>query len=702
MKNFGIFVVFLFLLFSLSIGAITFTETYGGSEYEDAGAATQTADAGYIFVGSTQSYGAGYWDAWLVKTDANGTMEWHNSFGGVNAESAKSVQQTTDGGYILTGSTQSYGAGSHDIRLIRTDAFGDSIWTKTFGGTGYDVVSTVLQTTDGGFILSGQTSSFGAGSTDFWLIKTDENGILEWDETFGGGQADEAYSVQQTTDDGFIITGLTESFGAGDRDVWLVKTDENGTEEWNQTYGGTESDIAFSVQQTADGGYIIGGETQSYSVGEYDVWLIKTDETGNEQWNNTFGGTSEDKAFDVKQTNDGGYILAAWTWSFGAGIGDAWLIKTDAGGTQEWEQLYGGSNNDVARTVEQTSDGGYVIGGTTVSYGAGEGDFWLIKTNSTGGMAQDPEIEINTNEFAVEMMTDTTFSNSFTISNISSGTLDIAIEVEYTDGNNWLSINPNSGQLPPNITTTITNTFDSANLNAGNYECVIRIISNETELIIPVTLTILEQNAEIEINPIEFNLEMPINETLSDTLIISNIGNGTANFDIEISFQNNENWLLIETLSGAIPENETENIVLTFGSTDLIPADYQCEIAVICDDNQIIIPVILTIRETDIEENTINSVSKLFSNFPNPFNPVTTISFNLSLENSKNTKLEIFNLRGQKVRHFSILPNQNSIIWNGKDDNGNAVSSGVYFYKLSAGSFSQMKKMVLMKYFLFS
>ncbi|MCK5052522.1 MAG: T9SS type A sorting domain-containing protein [Candidatus Cloacimonetes bacterium] len=585
-------IISIFLITALSLGAIVFSETYGGVDYENAESVQQTSDGGYVIVGSGQSYGAGYWDAWMVKTDAYGTLEWHNSFGGIYADGAKSVQQTTDGGYILTGSTQSYGVTGHNIRLIKTDAFGDSIWTRVFGGPQYDVVSTVQQTTDGGYILSGQTLSYGAGSYDVWLIKTDENGILEWDETYGGVEVDKAYSVQQTTDDGYIITGLTESYGAGDRDVWLVKTDENGTLEWDNTYGGTLSDIAFSVQQTTDGGYIIAGETQSFSQGEYDVWLIKTDENGTHEWDSTFGGTSEDKAFEVKQTTDGGYILAAWTWSYGAGIGDAWLIKTDANGTQEWEQLFGGYDNDVAKSVQQTSDGGYIVGATTVSFGAGEGDFWLIKTDENGSIIPEPEIEINPDEFVLEMMSNEIFTDEFTITNIGSGTVSYDIEINYLNGDGWLSINPNFGELLEDETDTIEITFDTTDLTAGIYESEIIITYNGDEAIIPVTLTVIGTDAE----------------------------------------------------------------------------------------------------------DSVSNVTVLLGNYPNPFNPTTTINYNLAEED--NVTLEIYNLKGHKVKslvnvHQSV--GQHSVVWNGTDENNKSVSSGVYFYKLRSGRYTSTKKMILMK-----
>jgi predicted secreted protein len=263
-------------------------------------------------------------------------------------------------------------------------------WSKTFGGTSDDAGCSVRQTSDGGYVVVGYTSSYGAGGDDVWLIKTDSNGDEAWDRTFGETSDDMGVSFQQTSDGGYVIAGYTSSYGAGGDDVWVIKTDSDGNEAWDKTFGGTSDDNGVSVQQTSDGGYVIAGYTSSYGAGAGDVWLIKTDSNGNEAWDKTFGGASEDAAWSVQKTSDSGYVIAGYTSSYGAGGDDVWLIKTDSNGNEAWDKTFGGTPFDNGMSVQQTSDGGYVIAGSTSSYGAGGSDVWLIKLGPEGEPPMTP------------------------------------------------------------------------------------------------------------------------------------------------------------------------------------------------------------------------------------------------------------------------------------------------------------------------
>jgi hypothetical protein len=357
---------------------------FGGERGDDGYSVQQTRDGGCIIAGGTESYGAGYYDIWLIKTNADGDTIWSKAYGGADHDYGESVQQTKDGGYIIVGFTYSFGAGRRDVWLVKTDANGDTVWTRTFGGIDWDDGNSVQQTQDGGYVITGYTESYGAGGFDVWLIKTDADGDTVWTRTFGGTNGDEGNAVQQTQDGGYIITGCTYSYGAGGQDVWLAKTDANGDTAWTRAFGGTDNDLCYSVQQTYDGGYVVAGYTCSSGAGGADVWLIKTDANGDTLWSKTFGGANDDAGHSVQQTRDGGYVIVGSTSSRGAGDADVWLLKTDANGDTVWTREFGGSHDDIGWSVRQTRDGGYVIAGSTESYGAGLSDIWLIKTDAEG------------------------------------------------------------------------------------------------------------------------------------------------------------------------------------------------------------------------------------------------------------------------------------------------------------------------------
>ena len=234
--------------------------------------------------------------------------------------------------------------------------------------------------------MAGRTGSFGAGLVDVYLIKTDGSGNKVWEKTFGGSSYDYGYSVQQTSDGGFLIVGNTYSLGDGSLEVYLIKTDVSGNKVWEKNFGGSSFDFGYSVEKTSDGGFVIIGFTTSFGAGQEDVYLVKVDAEGNKIWEKTFGGFLEDQGNSIQQTSDGGFIISGFTESLGAGYFDVYLIKTDANGKKIWEKTFGGSSFDWGYSVQQVSDGGFVITGKTFSSGAGGSDVYLIKTDSEGNV----------------------------------------------------------------------------------------------------------------------------------------------------------------------------------------------------------------------------------------------------------------------------------------------------------------------------
>lgn len=370
--------------------ASMWSQTYGGSASDSARSLIKSSDGGYVLAGTwNYSYSE---DAWLVKTDPLGNMLWNKTCGGTEQDGASSLIITSDGNYAMAGHTGSYGAGGSDFWLVKIDGFGNIDWNRTYGGKDDDYASSLIATPDGGYALAGTwnyTTYYPGGVPfpvlhgDFWLVKTDASGVMQWNKTYGGNGDDGAVSLVVTSDGGYALTGYTRSFGAGSNDFWLMKTDAVGIMRWNKTYGGTSADFAYSLIETSDGGYAVVGTTMSFGAGGADFWLVKTDAFGNVQWNRTYGGTDNDMATSVIASSDGGYVLAGQTRSFGAGSSDFWLVKTDALGNIQWNKTYGGTTDDAAISLVAASDGGFAIVGNTWSFGVG-GDFWLVKTDEVG------------------------------------------------------------------------------------------------------------------------------------------------------------------------------------------------------------------------------------------------------------------------------------------------------------------------------
>ena len=352
-----------------------FCKAIGGPENEWGESLIQTADGGYAIAGTTTSFGAGEWDVYVVKLDANGNLQWTKTIGGKNWEEGKSLIQTSDGGYAIAGYTNSFGAGYADVYVVKLDANGNLQWTKTIGGPGDEIGKSLIQTSDGGYAIAGETKSFGAGRRDVYVVKLDANGNLQWTKTIGGKNDDAGISLIQTSDGGYAIASITESFGAGGADVYVVKLDANGNLQWTKTIGGPESEIGSSLIQTSNGGYAIAGYTQSFGAGSGDVYVVKLDANGNLQWTKTISAKNKNYSkSSLIQTSDGGYAIAGKTESFGAGGDDVYVVKLDR-------------NGDACCAVSQTSQvgSGGRLRSATPSIGSGGKLTSPTSSTSSGG-----------------------------------------------------------------------------------------------------------------------------------------------------------------------------------------------------------------------------------------------------------------------------------------------------------------------------
>ena len=430
--NFGVAVVLL-LLNGISAAAPSeeWNSTLGGKGEDAASSVKMTSDGGLIIAGRLTNISNFKINTWLIKTGAKDIQQWNKTLLAGSENRAESVEQTRDGGFILAGSAGRDGpGGEYNIAvLIKTDANGTQQWYRTFGSARNDpevvvdnIAKSVKQTPDGGYVIAGRSLFVRAvqrgRGEDFsaWLTRTDANGSYMWSMTIPDGI--EANSVDLTLFGGFVVAGKAKTTGKdGEFQAVLVKTDSFGNQQWIRKFGFSPGDSVFhSVQQTSDRGYILAGATKSY-FGSYDFLLIKTDENGNELWQKTYGGAGDEKAYSVLETADMGYVLAGWTESVGTGDRDAWIIKTDANGSEQWSRKMGGINSsDEAYSILQTSESDYIFAGKTRSYGKGGSDAWLVKLSVYSPLNQTAPSITTVQITATESMTSTTAPTSMATS----------------------------------------------------------------------------------------------------------------------------------------------------------------------------------------------------------------------------------------------------------------------------------------------
>jgi len=377
-------IVFFATLISVSIAYAQpdslWSRTFGTTGDDWALSISPSLDDGYILCGSSSAALNG--QVWVIKTTASGDSVWGRAFGGNGNDIGSRAGTTNDGGYFFVGYTRSFGAGSSDMWLVKLDEDGNQAWSRTYGGSGEDNCYWGAEATDGGFILVGETMSFGNTNFDFWILKVNAQGDSMWSRTYGGPTADAGATYVSLTDDGgYIVCGVTRPAGGNDGSFWLIKLDQDGNMVWSNTYGALGDDLPWCVCQCEDGGYAVVGR-RTRTNGLTDAWLLRTNAGGDSLWSAAYGGPGTvEQALSVVETWDGGYIL---TGQGSQANGDVLLTRTNSTGAVLWSSEFGGSNMDAGYQVLPTEDGGYAVAGGTMSFGRGGVDFWLVKTG------QDP------------------------------------------------------------------------------------------------------------------------------------------------------------------------------------------------------------------------------------------------------------------------------------------------------------------------
>lgn len=346
----------------------------------DGGASVSpTADGGFVVAGYTGD-AFGSVDIWVLKLNAAGAIEWQKMYGGTGADWPSCIFQTSDGGYFVCGYSYSFGAGDADFWLLKLSNSGDMEWQKVYGGAGYDQASSAQQTTDGGYIVAGRTTSFGTGEYDAWVLKLSSSGSVQWQREYGNAFDDTAQSIMQTPDGGYIVAG-ENAVASAHENAWIAKLDANGNVQWDRQYGTVQDQIVVAIKNTSDGGYVAAVRDTDAAGVTYDFVVLKIDSNGLITWQYRFSGGGNDEPWDIEPTTDGGYLVAGNTTSFGAGGSDFWVLKLNASGNVQWQKTLGGPTFDVLTSARQASDVGYVLAGFS------EGNLRVIKLDASGNLS---------------------------------------------------------------------------------------------------------------------------------------------------------------------------------------------------------------------------------------------------------------------------------------------------------------------------
>lgn len=367
-------------------GQTTFQKVYSGFYDMDGLDVIPAIDGGYIITGMINNDIIDDIDIHIIKTNSTGDKVWEKSYGGDKPEYSFGILKATDdSGYYIIGYSRSFGGGDSDTWLLKIEVDGDTAWTRTYGSWGNDFGKEIIPTSDGNYMMVGYSNGLGGSNYDAYLIKIEPDGDVIWEKKYGGGNIELGNSVKQTPDGGYIMFGQTFSYGTNG-DAYLVKTNSTGDQTWYKTYGGSQNDEGIFVLANSDGSYTFCVRDSSTVGTDVDVQIIKTDAAGTIIWDKNYGGNKKDTDKMIQPTNDGGYIVAAISRSFSfSQLPDMWILKLDSNGDTLWSRSYGGQDNEHCYSVRQTTDGGYIAVGKTESFSTENGVMFL-KLNPFGNL----------------------------------------------------------------------------------------------------------------------------------------------------------------------------------------------------------------------------------------------------------------------------------------------------------------------------
>lgn len=653
-------------------------------------------------------------DYWVVKLNAAGVVEWENTIGGGSFDRLYSVEETQDGGFILGGQSLSGGGvgdkaesniGGYDYWVVKLNSNGTIAWQNSIGGTGNDQLNNAQPTSDGGYILAGSTDSgiggdkteARVGNTDYWVVKLDASGNITWQNDVGGLMFDYLWSAYETPDGGYILGGYSSSGISGDKtdgnfgmvDYWVVKLNSAGVVQWDNTIGGTLNDYVYSVIPTNDGGSLalglsesgLNGNKTEATNGLYDYYLVKLDNAGNISWQNSIGGTSNDYVFTnpISKTPDGGYIVAGYSQSgitgdkteAGLGSWDYWILKLNNTGTITWQNVIGGTGGDYANAIEPTADGGYILGGYSYSNSGGDktentngdADYWVIKLEGTG-CVPFPEIcngiDDNCNGTTDEGITETISISAAGATTFCQGG-SVTLNSIYSGA---------SVQWKKNGTNIPGATFSSCVVNkSGNYTAVTTsACGSATSNTITVTVN---KNPPASITP-----GGPTTFCTGGSVVL------TANAGGGLMYQ----WYKgASAIAGATSINYTATTAGT----------YKCRVtkaATGCFKNSNAIMVSVPCKKG---ESVRSNDENVLSIYPNPNTGTFTMNAGISISgmNSENEiSIEIYNSLGQMIYSKQISSTDGSM---NKTIELNDIAKGIYIVRIQNGEVTDEQKLII-------